>query len=111
MKAKTLGKIQLILGVIFLIMIIIGSLYVVKKVYVDNFVWSSKQILDASKDFKELNKDIDITASGHVYQVAADIIILRTIVSTTGILFITCMLIVIMLSIILIFQGLNKERK
>lgn len=111
MKTKTLGKIQLIIGAIFLIMIIICSVYAVKKGYVDNLLFSANQISAASQDFKELNKDVDVTASGHAYQVTADIIILRTIVFTTGILFIACMLIAIILSIILIFQGLNNAKK
>lgn len=111
MKNQNIAKLQLALGTILLIMIIIGSVYAVKKVYMDNFVWSSQQILDASKHFKELNKDVDMTASGHVYQVTADIIILRTVVFTTGVLFIACMLIAMILSMILIFQGLNNVRK
>ena len=111
MKAKTLGKVQLLVGIIFLILIIIGSVYAVKKVYVDNLLFSFKQITAAEQDFKELNKNIDIKATGYAFHFISYIVIIRTIALFTGTLFIMCAIISVMLSIMLIMQGLAKTKE
>lgn len=111
MKTKTLGKIQLLIGVIFLIVIIAGSMYAVKEVYADNLLFSAKQIVLAEQNFKELNKNIDMTATGYVFHTTSYLVIIRMVALFTGTLFIMCSIIAVILSIMLIFQGLAKTKK
>jgi|GEM_PF-3337841 len=110
MKAKTLGKIQLIIGVIFLIMTIMCSVYAVKKVYVDNLLLSANQISAAERVFQELNENIDITATGYAFHFTSYLVIIRTIALFTGTLFIMCSIIAVMLSIMFILQGFAKTK-
>lgn len=111
MKTKTLGRIQLIIGVIFLIIIIIGSIFMVKYIYLDYLlVRSANDISKTLNDFKNLS-NIDIKTSGHLFDFASYMVILRTTVLTGGILFVMSVLTAIILLIILIGQGLTNIKK
>lgn len=111
MKAKTIARIQLILGIAFLILIIASSVFIVKKAFMDNVVWGANQISDAQQAFKEANPSIDMTASGYTFHFVSHIVTMRTIAIMIGALFIMCLLIAVMLSMILILQGLKLAKK
>lgn len=111
MKAKNIGKMQLIIGIAFLILIVIISVFIVKYAFIDNLVLSGNRISDYLQTFKEANPDINMTASGYNFHFVSYLVILKTNWIIAGALFAMCLLIAVMLSLILILQGLKLTKK
>jgi hypothetical protein len=109
MKTKTTGKIQLIVGILFLIIILMGGILTFKIVYSENLGKNLEAMAEATNNLKQLNST-DIYGVELVNFVAY-MLIEKSIFFTTGALFIINMLIAVILSTILILQGIDKTRK
>jgi hypothetical protein len=109
MKTKTIGKIQLVLGIIFLILVLVSGIIIVK-INFDNFI---KGIESVSKEYSQLKNapNVDLESSGHVFDSAYHGFLGTLIIYTSGALFVMQALTAIILSILLIFQGLDKIKK
>ncbi len=103
MKIKTIGKIQFILGCFLLISILFSSIFITERVYLDNLEDDSKAIMDEWKNVIEKSNETNINVAGHV---VSNIFILTSIYRTTGFVFVACMFVGGILSIILILEGL-----
>jgi len=112
MDIQKIGKIQITIGIILLLVAVIGSVFIVKETYLQTLVDGTVGMVntwgDVSEGLRELNETSMITV-GHV---TSDLIIEESVVKTTGAVFIACTLILIALSAILILQGLaNLNRR
>ncbi len=103
MDRGKIGKIQIWIGCILLLITIISSVTIIKNIYLDNLIHNVQIIRSSWKDVSEKTNGTSIGVAGHVI---GDVIIEATIVKTTGFIFIANILILIVLSIILIMQGL-----
>ena len=108
MKKKTIGKIQLILGIILLLSAIIGSIFVTKYFYT-NLEDGVQGIAESwSKDFTRLN----ITSDDHpMSQLVGNIFVQSRLFRYGTIIFFTNVAIIVILSLILMLQGLYNLSK
>jgi uncharacterized membrane protein len=109
MKTRAIGKIQFAVGIIFLTLILISGAIIVK-INFDNFM---KGIESVSKAYNELKNspNVDLKSSGHVFDSAYHGFLGTLIIYTSGALFVMQVLTAIILSMLLIFQGLDKIKK
>lgn len=103
MKVKTIGKIQFFLGCFLLISIIFSSFFISEKIYVNKLENGIDNIIDEWKNVVEKSNETDIDIAGHL---VSDTYILASIYLTTWYVFMACIIIAGILSIILILQGL-----
>jgi len=120
MKVQTIGKIQLILGVIILVVSIIFLIWGIKNIYYDTITVNAGQVTSTWGEVINTTPYVNYTADpasftvkttimGHVI---SGLLGMSTTVKTTMYIFGTNMVILMVLSIILILQGLaNLSRK
>ena len=105
---EKIGKIQFYVGILLLLVTIIGSIFIIKNAYIGNFVKGVRSTTDA---WEEVNNEINGTNIGIMGHVRSYVILQGQIFATTSILFITSVLILIILSIMMILQGLANQLK
>jgi len=109
MDTKKIGKIQVWIGCILLFATIVSSILIVKNIYIDTLV---KGVATTAEEWGDSVKQINGTSIGASAHVVSFVVTEATIFKMTLSVFITCALIVAILSIILITQGLvNLNRK
>ncbi|MFH1727889.1 MAG: hypothetical protein ABIA04_05665 [Pseudomonadota bacterium] len=110
MEIKKIGKIQIWIGCIILLITIISSVIIVRNVYFDTLTESVAGMTSVWGDVA--SRQINGTSIGVEGHVISFIVTEATIFKMTLSVFVTCALILVVLSIILITQGLaNLNRK
>ncbi len=105
---EKIGKIQFYLGILLLLVTIVGSIFIIKNVYIGNLVKGVGKSTDA---WTEVTKEINGTNIGIMGHISSNIALQGTLFANTAILFITCVLILITLSMMMILQGLANQSK
>lgn len=102
---KQIGKIQLMLGIIFFIATIISSIGIIKEVYIGTLI---KGVSSTTVAWSEVEQEINATAIGIKGLVTSNVIFQAEIIKTTMWLFGWISVALLVLSIILILQGLSN---
>lgn len=105
---EKIGKIQFYLGILLLLVTIIGSIFIIKNVYIGALVTGVEGTMAT---WGEVSQEINGTLIGVSGHVVSNVILQGQIVETTVFLYGASALILIVLSIILILQGLANQSK
>jgi len=109
MNIKKIGKIQIWIGCILLLVTIVSSILIIKNMYIGGLIGGVETI---TKTWGEVVRETNSTIIGIEGHVVSTLITESMIFRTTIFIFGACALILIVLSIILITQGLvNINRK
>ncbi|MBS3158368.1 hypothetical protein J4206_03700 [Candidatus Woesearchaeota archaeon] len=98
-----IGKLQLVIGIIILLSSIIGGYLIVKNFYYDTQIYNAKALTDIWANEIKDHPGSNIGVTGHV---ATSLILEGSILKTNFVVFVIGIIILIVLSIILILQGL-----
>jgi len=109
MNFKEVGKFQFWTGCILLLITIIVSIFAIKFIYLGSMIPFAEGVTETWGDTCQ---EINCSSIGGASHVVSYMLMGGTIVKTIGGVFITCILILIALSVMLITQGLtNQNRK
>jgi len=108
LNQRQIGKIQLILGIILLIGTILSSILIIINVYIGAIILGVSSV---TRTWTYVSQEINTTAIGMEGQLVSNVILQGQIIKTTMYLFGICSLILVVLSIILILQGLTNLAK
>ena len=108
---KQIGKIQLTLGIVLFLATIIGSIFIVKDVYIDGLVTG---VTGVTSTWGDVSKELNNTGAENsliMGLIVENITLQGQITRMTTFLFAAIAFISIVLSIILILQGLTNLAK
>lgn len=106
---KKIGKIQFYIGLILLLATIIGSIFIVNNIYIGTLVAGVEEV---STTWGEVGQEMNGTLIGIDSQVISNVVLQVQILKTTLSLYGVCALILIVLSLMMMLQGLaNQSRK
>ncbi|MBT3405970.1 hypothetical protein HN419_02265 [Candidatus Woesearchaeota archaeon] len=104
---ERIGKIQFYFGILLLVATIIGSIFIIKYVYIGAVI-TGAGITGVWGEVSQGTNGTLIGISGHL---VSNLMLQAQVIKTTMFLYGTCALVLIVLSIILILQGLVNQLK
>lgn len=102
---KQVGKIQLVLGIIFFIATIISSVLIIKNIYIGTLITGTG---GTTAVWTKVSQEINATSIGVEGLVVSNVILEAQIFKTTVYLFGWISVVLLVLSIMLILQGLSN---
>lgn len=108
LKKRTIAKIQLIFGIILLSIAIFLSVFIVKEFYLDRLV---RGISGVTSEWSEVQQQINGTEIGIDGLITSNVVLQAQVMGGTGIVFMTCGLVLVVLSLMFILQGLYNLSK
>jgi len=102
---RTIGKVQVVIGIILFVTVLISSFFIIKNVYLGSLILDVEGITGT---WGQVEREINGTTIGVVGHVISNVLLQSQIVKTTATLFGASALILLVLSIIIFLQGLSK---
>jgi hypothetical protein len=103
-----IGKIQFYFGIVLLVFTIIVSIFIIKGVFFETLTNGIESTTSAWSGIEQELENKEMGVMGHI---VSNVVLQGMIIKTTGFLFFACALILVVLSIILILQGLANQVK
>jgi len=108
MTRKKIGKIQFWVGILLFLVMMISSVFIIKNVYIGSLVAGVEQTVATWSEVIEENEE---TVEGLNGQIVANVVLQGQIIKTTMFLYGLGVLIVVVLSVMLVLQGLANQSK
>ncbi|HLC90475.1 MAG TPA: hypothetical protein VJI15_01790 [Candidatus Nanoarchaeia archaeon] len=108
LKKRSIAKIQLWAGLILFFLTIASSIFIVKEFYIGKLV---QGVTSTTSTWGEIAQQINGTEIGLMGLVVSNVILQGEIMGATGYIFIACSIILVILSLMLILQGLYNLSK
>jgi hypothetical protein len=105
---EKIGKVQFYLGILIFVITIISSIFIVKNVYIGSLIMG---VESTTTTWSEVSQEINVTQIGMQGHLVSNIMLQGQIIKTTMYLYGICALLLIVLSVILVLQGLANQSK